>query len=178
MNKHLPTDEIANELAHSSFFQRTQTAGPRQPGQRKASKASPVAQSPTQAQPAAQPSPQGFAGNGPITNAVEQAPAARATKAKQGADKQDSLPAVMTSGRRDADLKTWQEIIENTETQSSALRLTREERYAVEDMVNELRRQEKIKTSMNEIARLGLLVLIQDFKQNRQQSLVYQVKKS
>jgi hypothetical protein len=84
----------------------------------------------------------------------------------------------MTSRRRDADLKTWQEIIENTETQSSALRLTREERYAVEDMVNELRRQEKIKTSMNEIARLGLLVLIQDFKQNRQQSLVYQVKKS
>jgi hypothetical protein len=85
---------------------------------------------------------------------------------------------VMTSGLQDVRLKAWQEVIENTETQNSALRLTNVERYAIEDAVNELRRQYGIKTSMNEIARLGLLFLLHDFKQNRRNSLLYQVKKA
>ena len=90
----------------------------------------------------------------------------------------DGMHDVMTSQLTGVNLKAWQAVIEDTETQNSALRLTSTERYAVEDVVNELRRQEKIKTSMNEIARLGLLLLIHDFKQNKRRSLLYQVKQA
>jgi hypothetical protein len=85
---------------------------------------------------------------------------------------------VVTSLLHDVNLRNWRDAIENTETQNSALRLTSAERYAVEDVISELRRKEKIKTSMNEIARLGLLLLIHDFHRNRKNSVVYQVKKS
>ena len=85
---------------------------------------------------------------------------------------------VMTLSRQDINLKAWQEMIENTETQNSALRLTSEERYAVEDVVSELCRKYGIKTSMNEIARLGLLLLIDDFKQHKKESLIHTVKKA
>lgn len=85
---------------------------------------------------------------------------------------------VMTSSLHDVNLKEWQEIIENTETQNSALRLTSEERYAVEDVVNDLRRNERVKTSMNEIARLGILLLIHDYKKRRHSSILYGVKKA
>ena len=70
------------------------------------------------------------------------------------------------------------DIIENTETHNSALRLTRKERYDVEDVVSDLERTHHIKTSMNELARLGLLSVLRDYKQYKQQSLVYKVKKS
>ena len=56
--------------------------------------------------------------------------------------------------------------------------MTREERYEVEDIIQDLERKHKIKTSMNEVARLGLLSIILDYKQNKQQSLLYKIKKS
>lgn len=96
----------------------------------------------------------------------------------QPAGTTDVMGDGMTALLQGVKLKAWQEVIENTETQNSALRLTSAERYAIEDVVNELRRQEKIKTSMNEIARLGLLLLIHDFKQNKHRSLLYRVKKA
>jgi hypothetical protein len=80
--------------------------------------------------------------------------------------------------RHDIDYRAWREIVENTETHNSALRLTRDERYEVEDMIQDLKRKHKIKTSMNEVARLGLLSIIHDYKTNKQQSLLYKVKKS
>src|SRR5690242_8704947 len=52
-------------------------------------------------------------------------------------------PNVTTSARHDVPLKRWREIIENTETQNSALRLTAIERYAVEDLLQNLRRKHK-----------------------------------
>lgn len=85
---------------------------------------------------------------------------------------------VMTSSRHGANLRKWRDIIEDTEVQNSALRVTKEERYAIEDLVSELRRKYKIKTSMNEIARLGLLYIIDDFKKEKQQALIIKVKKS
>ena len=85
---------------------------------------------------------------------------------------------VNTSPRHEVDYRAWRDIIENTETHNSALRLTREERYEVEDMIHDLDRKHKIKTSMNEVARLGLLSIIRDYKNNKQQSLLYKVKKS
>jgi hypothetical protein len=97
---------------------------------------------------------------------------------RQAASEHDVTPSGLTSCLQEIDLKQWQEVIENTETQNSALRLTSEERYAVEDVINELRRQYGIKTSMNEVARLGLLLLVHDFHQSKKASLIHQVKKA
>jgi hypothetical protein len=85
---------------------------------------------------------------------------------------------VMTPQHQDINYRAWRDVIENTETHNSALRLTREERYAVEDMIQDLERKHKVKTSMNEVARLGILSIVHDYKQNKQGSLVYKVKKS
>jgi hypothetical protein len=85
---------------------------------------------------------------------------------------------VVTSSLHEVNFRVWKDTIENTETHNSSMRLTNEENYAVEDMVNELKRSLKVKTSLNEVARLGLLYIIHDFKQNREKSLVYKVKKS
>jgi hypothetical protein len=85
---------------------------------------------------------------------------------------------VMTSLLHDVNYREWRDIIENTETHNSSLRLTTEEAEDVEDLIKELKRKLKIKTSLNEIARLGLLYILHDFKKNRENSLVYKVKKS
>src|SRR5512144_2222994 len=47
----------------------------------------------------------------------------------------------VTSSRHDVNLRKWRDIIENTETHNSALRITNEERYEIEDLVSELRRK-------------------------------------
>ena len=87
-------------------------------------------------------------------------------------------PDVLTSSLQDVDLRAWRDMIENTETHNSSLRLTTEEGEEVEDVIKELKRQLKVKTSLNEIARLGLLYLVHDFNKHRERSLIYQVKKS
>ena len=85
---------------------------------------------------------------------------------------------VMTPQNDDVEYRSWRDIIENTETHNSALRLTREERYQIEDMIQDLERTHKIKTSMNEVARLGLLAVIADYKKHKRDALIYKVKKS
>jgi hypothetical protein len=89
-----------------------------------------------------------------------------------------TLNDVVTSLLQDVNLREWRDTIENTETRGSSLRLTNDEIYAVEDLLKDLKRQLKIKTSINEIARLGLLFLIHDFKKNGDKSLIYKVKNS
>jgi hypothetical protein len=93
-------------------------------------------------------------------------------------DSPEARHDVTTSARQNVDYRAWKDIIENTETHNSALRLTRKERYDVEDVVSDLERTHHIKTSMNELARLGLLSILRDYKQRKQQSLVYKVKKA
>jgi hypothetical protein len=90
----------------------------------------------------------------------------------------DGNTDVTASVRQDVYLREWRDIIENTQTRGSSLRLTNEEAFAVEDVIQELERHLKIKTSLNEVARLGLLYIIDDFKKNREKSLIYKVKKS
>jgi hypothetical protein len=85
---------------------------------------------------------------------------------------------VMTSSLHDVNLRAWRDIIENTETHNSSLRLTTEEGDGIEDLIKELKRKLKVKTSLNEVARLGLLYILRDFKKHRENSLIYQVKKS
>jgi len=94
------------------------------------------------------------------------------------AETHKTLIDVMTSVLQDVNLRNWRDTIENTQTRGSSLRLTNEEIYAVEDVIKDLERLLHIKTSMNELARLGLLFLIHEFKQNSEKSLVYKVKKS
>lgn len=83
-----------------------------------------------------------------------------------------------TSLLQDVNKRGWKEIIENPETHNSSLRISLSEREKIEDVVRELRRKYKIKASMNEIARLGLLVLAQDFKKRRSKSIIAAVKTS
>ena len=110
--------------------------------------------------------------------AIEPIKASPVALAPQTDDSPDTRHDVTTSARQDVDYRAWKDIIENTETHNSALRLTREERYDVEDVVSDLERTHHIKTSMNELARLGLLSILRDYKQHKQQSLVYKVKKA
>ena len=116
--------------------------------------------------------------NTPENKSVEPIQTHPVQQAPQVDDTPEPRHDVMTSMRQDVDYRAWKDIIENTETHNSALRLTRKERYDVEDAVSDLERTHHIKTSMNELARLGLLSLIRDYKQHRKQSLVYKVKKS
>jgi hypothetical protein len=100
---------------------------------------------------------------------------------RQGSIRKESTPIspdVVTSSLQDVNLRDWKDMIENTETHNSSLRLTTEEGDDVEDVITDLKRQLKVKTSLNEIARLGLLYLLHDFKKHRENSLIYKVKKS
>lgn len=90
----------------------------------------------------------------------------------------DVVDDVVTSLLEGTDLGAWREVLANTETHGSAFRLSSAERDAVEDLVRDLRRVERIKTSMNELARLGLMLLIHDFRKRGDKSVVFRVKKS
>jgi hypothetical protein len=99
-------------------------------------------------------------------------------KASEKKETQSVRNDVMTSSRHDVNLRVWKDTIENTETHNSSLRLTTEEGEQIEDLITDLKRTFKIKTSLNEIARLGLLYIVQDFKKHGEYSLIYKVKKS
>jgi len=85
---------------------------------------------------------------------------------------------VVTSPLQDVNLREWRDLIENTETHNSSLRMTREEVFQVEDLLTEIKRNLKIKSSLNEVARLGLLYTLKDFMKNKEKSLIVKVKKS
>jgi hypothetical protein len=116
----------------------------------------------------------------PVNAPVKTGTSEPATAKKETVEesKQASRHDVTTSSHHDVNYRAWRDVIENTETQNSALRLTREERYEIEDLVSDLERKHKIKTSMNELARLGLLHILHDYKTNKTESLVFKVKKS
>ena len=167
MKKQYPTDTITNELTGASVFFQPQTISLPEP---------------TPASDAAVPYPVAP----PLPVVPVQTITQDSTPASNQQPTQELLSAVhpdvtidvTTSLLQDIDLKRWQELIENTETQNSSLRLTSEERYVIEDVISELQRKERIKTSMNEVARLGLLFLIHEFKKNGHTSLLYRVKKA
>ncbi len=89
----------------------------------------------------------------------------------------DVIPDVVTSLLEGVDVTRWRELIADTETHNSALRLTAAERDAVEDLVRDLRRADRIKTSMNELARLGLLLIVDDFRRRSAKSIIHRIKK-
>lgn len=161
MSKKLPTDTITSELSRSVFFQKS-AAG-------QVYNHPPNRQQKTESR-SSLPSTQ----EDQITEEKQQI----VNPVNNEKSNPDVMIDVMTSHLPEVNFKKWQEIIEDTETQNSALRLTSNERYDIEDVINELRRQYGIKTSMNEIARLGLLVLLSDFKERKKDSLIHRVKKA
>lgn len=88
----------------------------------------------------------------------------------------DVTPDVVTSVLPE-NVSMWRKILANTETHSSALRLSAQERDDIEDCVLLLRRTLGIKTSMNELARLGLLLLVQDVHARKSKSVICAVKR-
>jgi hypothetical protein len=112
-----------------------------------------------------------------IQSSMPDSPAPVRKQSKKQVNK-SAINDVTTSSRHDAKLRTWRDIIENTETHNSSLRLTTEEGEHIEKLITNLKRKFKIKTSLNEVARLGLLHIVQDFKKNGDNSLIYKVKKS
>ncbi len=74
------------------------------------------------------------------------------------------------------DISLWRKVLAVSETHNSALRLSAQERDDIEDCVLLLRRKFGIKTSMNELARLGLLLLVRDVRMRKSESLVSAVK--
>jgi hypothetical protein len=163
MKKHLPTDAITNELAGASLFFQSQTP----PVPEQAPETSAVAPPRAETPPSATPNQDRLPDN---TKQLQQK--------ELPSIRQDVMIDVTTAILQGVDLKRWREQIEDTETQNSSLRLTSEERYVIEDIISELQRKERIKTSMNEVARLGLLFLIHEFKKNRRMSILYRVKKA
>lgn len=85
---------------------------------------------------------------------------------------------VTTSILQGVNKRRWREVIEETEAHNSSLRMSLTEREQVEDVLRDLKRKYKIKTSMNELARLGLLILLHDFKKSGKQSIITEVKTS
>ena len=112
-----------------------------------------------------------------IKPSTPDSPAPVRKQSKKQVDK-SATNDVITSSRHDVKFRAWRDIIENTETHNSSLRLTTEEGEHIEDLITDLKRKFKIKTSLNEVARLGLLYIVQDFKKNGDNSLIYKVKKS
>jgi len=102
----------------------------------------------------------------------------RANEEKPKKEAKSTHRDVTTSSRHDVNHREWRDIIENTESHNSSLRITNDEKYAVKDLVDELERKYKVKTSLNELARLGLLYIIEDFKKDKLNSLIIKVKKS
>ena len=96
----------------------------------------------------------------------------------QHSEPKSRLHDVNTSQRQDVKLRKWRDIIEGTETQNSSLRMTKNEKYDVKDLIEELERKYKVETSLNEIARLGILYIIEDFKKDKMKSLIMRIKKS
>jgi len=88
----------------------------------------------------------------------------------------DVTTDVVTSVPQD-DISRWRKILANTETHNSALRLSAQERDDIEDCILLLRRTLGIKTSMNELARLGLLLLMRDVAARKGESVVCAVKR-
>ena len=88
----------------------------------------------------------------------------------------DVVGDAVTSVLHGVDLRAWRDGIVNTETHNSALRMTVAEREQVEDLIRDLKRGERIRTSMNELARLGLMFLIHDYRKEGKKSVVCVVK--
>jgi hypothetical protein len=55
----------------------------------------------------------------------------------------DVVTDVMTSVLQDVDVRAWTDAIRDTETHSSALRITESEREQIDDLLRDLRRKER-----------------------------------
>jgi hypothetical protein len=57
----------------------------------------------------------------------------------------DRIEDVVTSSRHDVNYRAWRDLIEDTETHNSSLRITRREKFDIEDFIKDLERKHAVK---------------------------------
>ena len=113
----------------------------------------------------------------PVDLEKKQAPPKKNNKGKKDVINDVNVD-VVTSIMQEVNLREWRDLIENSEARNTSFRMSEKEREKAEDAVRTLKRMYKIKTSMNELARLGLLFLLHDFDKRAKKSIVVEVKTS
>jgi hypothetical protein len=98
------------------------------------------------------------------------------TSQKKKKDIEKSTSQSPTTIRPYNKYELWKEIITDADTQNTTVRLTKKESNNVSDFTRNLRREKNIRISMNELARLGLLFLMDDFNDNGEKSVISKVK--
>jgi hypothetical protein len=88
--------------------------------------------------------------------------------------KKDSKPASTLARNQDSMIETIRKTVKSLGTKVSFTRVTPEEKARVEDIVYTYKRQ-GVKTSENEINRIAMNFLIEDFAKNGKESVLTQV---
>jgi hypothetical protein len=88
--------------------------------------------------------------------------------------KKDSKPASTLARNQDSMIETIRKTVKSLGTKVSFTRVTPEEKARVEDIVYTYKRQ-GVKTSENEINRIAMNLLIEDFAKNGKESVLTQV---
>lgn len=73
--------------------------------------------------------------------------------------------------------KQWRKKLDDKTGSNSSLRIPKDEKRPVEDMLTDLERRYGYSISMNDLARLGLMLLTNDFKRKRSRALVLEILK-
>jgi hypothetical protein len=72
-------------------------------------------------------------------------------------------------------MKAWRKKLSDKTGSNSSLRIPEGEKRPVEDMVIELRRRYGYQVSINDLARLGLIMFTHDFRRRKSKSLILEV---
>jgi hypothetical protein len=167
--KHLDESVIVNELKGSSLFFSTKqevpapTTPPREPA-------------PSQVEPAA--GSQGSDGNRIVNREaaelIRNAPPGPIKGKKKEASEQDSYQASTIAGYDDGLINDIRKTVKGLGKEVSFLRLTSEEKNQLVDIVYSYKRQ-GVKTSENEIHRIAINFLLEDYKANGEASMLARV---
>lgn len=162
MKKRLNIDSITNELEGASAFfsrptppptarQETNVAAPRQPRPAKPK--------------------QSASGNGAEHRDAEPATPARVERPDSN---QASGQAIMLASYPDSTIETIRKAVKQVGREVTFVRLTPEEKNQLGDIVYTYKRQ-NVKTSENEISRIAISYLLEDYKANGQESILAKV---
>jgi phage gp16-like protein len=108
----------------------------------------------------------------PAQDQPEEAPARKTAPKK--ASRQDSKPASTLASNQASLIETIRKTVKSLGNKVSFTRLTPEEKGRLTDLVYTYKRQ-GIKTSENEINRIAINFLLEDFKKNGKESVLAQV---
>ena len=104
----------------------------------------------------------------------EQKPTQQSKEPHKKAIKKESHRASTLASKQDSMIETIRKIVKSLGTKVSFTRITPEEKGKLEDIVYTYKRQ-GVKTSENEINRIAMNFLIEDFHKNGKESVLAQV---